>query len=133
MDMKIPKCNGKAAVIHVIEPLAGLDDVAVSVKAIAVVGKAVFCLELRPVCSEPPVECQLGEKIRRSIDRFHPAHRHREVQTCEQPHGFSANQMQSQFRYQTAGSEHQCGVDPEESSTEPIPDERNKLESDRIY
>src|SRR5690349_18435152 len=100
MDMEIAKCDVKAALKHVIEPLASLDNVAVSVKAIAAEGKPVFGLELRPICSESLVECPLEEEFRCSTDRFHPGRRHCGVPIREQPHGFSASQVQSQFQYQ---------------------------------
>src|ERR1700730_2776967 len=133
MDMEIAKSNGKAAVMHVVEPPAGLENVAVSAKVIMAIGKAVFFLKLRPVFSEPPVERSFREKFRRGTDCFRPGSRDYEIPTCEQPNGFSANQMQSQFRRRTARSEHHRGVDPVESSTEPILNEGNKFERDCVY
>ena len=135
MDMEIPKSTVKAAVMQVVEPLAGLEDVAVSVKVISAKGKAVFCFKLGPVSSEPPVKRSLGEKFRRAADCFHPGPGYRacEFPTCEQPYGFSANQMQSQFRHQTTGSEHHRGVDPIESSAQPVPNEGKKFERDCVY
>jgi hypothetical protein len=133
MDMEIRKSSVKAAVMQVVEPPAGLEDVAVSAKVITAKGKAVFCLKLRPVFSEPPVERSLREKFRRATDCFHPGSGYREFPTCEQRYGFSAGQMQSQFRHQTTGSEHHSGVDPIESSTQPIPNEGKKFERDCVY
>jgi hypothetical protein len=96
MDMEIPKSGIKAAVMQVIEPPAGLADVAVSVEVIPAKAKAVFCLELRPVSSEPPVERPLREKFRRATDCFQPGSGHRDCRfpTCEQHYGLSAHQMQ---------------------------------------